>query len=104
MKKIIGLIAIIVLTYFIYAQGSEILRPKIWSLFIYSTFSPDMNHLINRIDGYNQQTECLESGIKLIPKNGSYECGYDCRYQEGLGINDGLEVCKKTCSKTGCQD
>lgn len=80
--------------------GYNLVRPKSWTLFIYSSATPDTDYQINRIDGYSRQSECLEAGIKYSLKTGSYECGYDCRYRDKYY----MEICDRVCGKSGCRD
>lgn len=72
---------------------------KDWTLFLYSSEQPHHMHLIQRIDGYENQTDCLEKGY-LMAQSGSYECGYYCRYEDKYL----MEICNKVCGANGCRD
>ncbi|KPJ56555.1 hypothetical protein AMJ49_04570 [Parcubacteria bacterium DG_74_2] len=98
--KIIGILIIIALLIYAVPKIIDFLRIKTWTLFLYSTETPDTDYLIQRIDGYKTQTECLEKGFNMSKNRGSYECGYDCRYRKEYGV----EICDKVCSKWGCRD
>ena len=97
--KIIGIVIVIVLLIYAVPKIIDFLRIKTWTLFLYSTETPDTNYLIQRIDGYKTQTECLEKGFNMSRNWGSYECGYGCRYRNEYGV----EICDKVCTRFGCR-
>jgi hypothetical protein len=74
-------------------------RPKAWTLFLYSSETPNTEEESSRVEGYANKTACLEKGIILSDKNGSFECGYDCRYRDEYHY----ELCEEICSKRGCR-
>ena len=98
--KGIGVIIIIVLLVNAIPKVIDFFRPKSWTLFLYSSETPDTYYEVQRIEGYNSQTECLEKGFDMSREiKGSYECGYYCRYDKY-----GLFYCDKVCGQRGCRD
>jgi len=73
---------------------------KTWTLFIYDSPTPYSKSQISRIDGYKEQTECIEKGIQITKSEQSFECGFDCK-DKGDGWGD---VCDKVCGENGCKD
>ena len=61
--KFIAILILIAILIYITPKIVDFLRPKAWTLFVYSTDMPDTDYLIQRIDGYQSQTECLEKGL-----------------------------------------
>jgi hypothetical protein len=102
--KIIGIIILSILLIWItpkiISKVRDFFRDKSWTLFLYSSEIPDTDYLILRIDGYNSKTECLEKGFQMSKKQGSFECGYDCRYRD----NSLIETCDTVCDQQGCRD
>jgi len=102
--KIIGIIILLILLIWIapkiISKIRDFFRDKSWTLFLYSSEIPDTDYLILRIDGYNSKTECLEKGFQMSKKQGSFECGYDCRYRD----NSLIETCDIVCDQQGCRD
>src|SRR3989344_2404052 len=70
-----------------------------WNLFIYKSLNPDIDYRTARIEGYQSQTDCIEKGISMTKKSGSFECGYKCEYQ----VKYQEEICKKVCGIRGCR-
>jgi hypothetical protein len=97
--KVIVIIIIIVILINAAPKVIDFFKVKTWSLFIYSTETPNTNYLIQRIDGYKSQTECMEKGISLSKSEGSYECGYYCRVDKYF-----FETCREVCNRYGCRD
>jgi hypothetical protein len=97
--KFVAILILIVLLISITPKIINFLRPKTWTLFIYSTNTPNTDYLIQRIDGYKSQRECLEKGFELTRDRGSYECGYGCRYRKEYKV----EICNKVCTRFGCR-
>lgn len=95
---LIFLITVGILIYKGYEWPYFSMKPKYWTLFIYSTSSPDRDYLMQRIDGYDRQTDCIEKGFTLSKDKGSYECGYNCRFRSDVG----MEVCEKFCNGKYC--
>jgi len=81
------------------AWGVDQFRPKSWTLFLYSSPRPNTDYQTSKIEGYSRKTECLEKGLTL-KKNGSFECGYDCRYRDEYLMS----ICGKVCDSGGCRD
>lgn len=98
--SIVLLIVVIWLGYkgIIWVQNK--VRPKSWTLFLYSSPTPDIYYQTNRIDGYKSQTECIEKGIIFTKEYGSFECGYDCNFKPEYGE----VICDRVCSRSGCRD
>lgn len=74
---------------------------KTWTLFLFTSDSPDRDYDYAQIGGYKSQVNCLEAGLdkkNLNSEVNSYQCGYDCL------IESGTEICDKVCSKFGCRD
>jgi hypothetical protein len=101
--KLIGMIILLILLIWIapkiVSTIRDSFREKYWTLFLYSADTPNTDYLIQRIDGYKSQRECLEKGFELTRDRGSYECGYDCRYRKEYEI----EICDKVCTRFGCR-
>jgi hypothetical protein len=102
--KIVGIIILSILLIWIalkiISKIRDSFRDKSWTLFLYSSEIPDTNYLILRIDGYNSKTECLEKGFQMSKKQGSFECGYDCRYRD----NSLIETCDIICNQQNCRN
>jgi hypothetical protein len=100
----IFIIIIFAIGFWLLAAGyhwlTDTIRPKAWTLFLYSSETPDTEEENARIEGYKSKTTCLEKGLTLSMKSGSFECGYDCRYRDEFRS----EICEKVCSKRGCRD
>jgi len=97
--RIIAILILIAILIYMTPKIVDFLRPKTWTLFIYSTDLPNTDYLIQRIDGYRSQTECLERGFEITRHEGSYECGYGCRYRKEYKV----EICDKVCTRFGCR-
>lgn len=76
---------------------------KTWTLFLFTSETPDIDYKWAQIGGYKTQQECLEKGIYEVRVNKevtSYQCGYDCMVYPDIGE----EICDRVCSKFGCRD
>ncbi len=98
-KTVILLIVIGAGIYFAFNWGKDLFRSKSWALFLYSSSTPDTSSLLQRIDGYKNKTDCLEKGFSMT-KGGSYECAYDCRYEDKYY----MEICDVVCGQNGCRE
>lgn len=100
LKTIIAIVIVIVVGIWLFGVLRDVLRPKSWTLFLYSSENPDMNYLLNRVDNLSSKDICTATGFAYTKKFGSYECGYDCKFNNKYFT----EICDKTCDHGGCRD
>lgn len=99
LKTIITLVIVIVIGVWLFGKIQDAIRPKSWTLFVYSSKNPDMNYLLNRADNLTKDS-CITTGLAYTKDFGSYECGYDCKFSNKYLT----ETCAKTCDHGGCRD
>jgi|SRR3989344_1347733 len=73
------------------------IKVKGWTLFLFSSSSPDTDYQTHRIDGYSSSQECVQQGLASAPVKGSYECGLDCKGSKPA-------ICKRVCGRNGCRE
>lgn len=93
---IIGLIVVGVVIWFFLGRS----RSNSWTLFIYSSASPDQSSIKDRVENINSQEACIQSGLAYTSSGGSYECAYACKYKTEYQT----EICERTCDHGGCRE
>lgn len=81
-------------------QAEPTVDPNSWTLFLYSSTSPDMDSLQKRTNNIDSKEACIKSGITYTTNGGSYECAYGCKYKKEYKS----EVCERTCDHGGCRE
>lgn len=99
MYKTILYIAIFIAIFLVAKSLIQKNKQQEWTLFIYSSITPDSEKQKIKVDGYKSKNDCIEKAISLTKKNESFECASDCKPSMG-----NTNVCDKVCDASGCRD